>query len=144
MLYKVLAPQYLGARFTICILISSPPSEQLRESYRKTVTMSKRSLSPPDVVRRSPPLSHDTTDQARHETPQLQVKFPKILAIVPFIHVTGRKSEGGLAKVHVQCDTWVDQGYLEQIDSTLAKLEAKMRIMDADSYVLSVRLQFTV
>jgi hypothetical protein len=79
------------------------------------------------------------TDPAGQESPQRQVEFPKILAIVPFIRVTGyRRSESGVAQVNIQCDTWVDQEYLEKIDSTLARLEEKMRIIDEDLYGLSV------
>lgn len=135
-LHTVLAPQYPGARCTICILISTDfynrqlGSPIVRLTSGQTVTMVKRLLSPKlDVkrrVRHSSPVSRDITDQARQESPQRQVEFPKILAIVPFVRVTGhRQSEDGDDEVQLQCDTWVKQRYLEQIDSTSCEAGGK-------------------
>jgi hypothetical protein len=116
----------------------------------KALTMVKRQVLSPKQdgkrrvtksasrVRWQPVDSHvsDNADQASHGSPQQEVDCHRILALVPFIRVTDhRQSADGAAEVKMECNTWVDRGYLEKLESGLEQLEKPMS-MEEDLYAL--------
>jgi hypothetical protein len=71
-------------------------------------------------------------DQARQESQQPQVDIHRILALLPYISVTDHRQSVRGAEVKIECNTWVDRSYLEEIESALKPLGEHMRILDKE------------